>query len=123
MPYSTGILRHRVTILNREGAQDSTYGLDSSGIDFKPAGTVWASVDYAKGKSAMNAGSLDVYAVIMVRMRWNAFTNERSRIVYEGKTYQVLGDMFHADYEENTIQFHAQLLINDYHAAGSDSSL
>ena len=74
---------------------------------------MWASVDWAKGKGAMNAGALDVYGVVIVRMRWNSIVNERSRIVYDGKTYQIIGETFHAQRQANTIQFHAQQVIND----------
>ncbi len=56
-------------------------------------------------------GAVDVYGVVMVRMRWNSIVNERSRIVFDGKTYQILGDTFHAQRQDNTIQFHAQLLV------------
>lgn len=107
------MLKHRVTIQNRREAQQGKFGLDSMGIGFETVGTVWAAVDFAKGKGAMNVGALDVYGVVMVRMRWNNIINERSRILYEGKTYQIIGDTFHADRQENTIQFHAQQIIND----------
>ena len=113
MAYSTGLLKHRVTILNRTEAQQGRFGLDSAGVEFEQAGTVWASVDWTRGKGAMNAGALDVYGVVIIRMRWNTIVNERSRILYEGKTYQIIGEMFHADRQENTIQFHAQQIIND----------
>jgi SPP1 family predicted phage head-tail adaptor len=113
MAYSTGLLKHRVTILNRREAQEGKFGLDSAGIEFEPAATVWASVDFAKGKSALNAGALDAYAVKMVRMRWNTIVNERSRILYAGKTYQILPETFNPDRQENTIQFLMQQIIND----------
>ena len=113
MAYSTGILKYRVTILNRREAQQGKFGLDSAGVEFESAGTVWASVDWAKGKGAMNAGALDVYGVVIVRMRWNCLVTERSRIQYDGKTYQIIGETFHANRQENTIQFHAQQLVND----------
>ena len=113
MAYTSGLLKHRVTILNRTEAQQGRFGLDSAGVEFEPAGKVWASVDWAKGKGAMNAGALDVYGVVMIRMRWNTIVNERSRILYGGKTYQIIGETFHADRQESTIQFHAQQVIND----------
>ena len=113
MAYTSGLLKHRVTIQNRREAQQGKFGLDSMGIGFETVGTVWAAVDFAKGKGAMNVGALDVYGVVMVRMRWNNIINERSRILYEGKTYQIIGDTFHANRQENTIQFHAQQIIND----------
>lgn len=113
MAYSTGILRERVQILNRTEAQVGKFGIDSSGIEFEPAGTVWAEITWAKGKQAMNAGALDVYGIIMVRMRYNTIVSERSRIVHDGKTYQILGDTFHAQRQDNTIQFQAQQVVND----------
>jgi len=113
MGYSSGLLKHRVTILNRTTAQQGRFGLDSAGVEFESAGTVWASVDWTRGKGAMNAGALDVYGVVIIRMRWNTIINERSRILYDGKTYQIIGETFHADRQENTIQFHAQQIIND----------
>ena len=113
MAYTSGLLKHRVTILNRTEAQQGKFGLDSAGVEFESAGTVWSSVDWAKGKGAMNAGALDVYGVVIIRMRWNTIVNERSRILYEGKTYQIIGETFHADRQDNTIQFQAQQVVND----------
>ena len=113
MAYSSGILRNRVTILNRTEATQGRFGLDSSGVEFETAGTVWAEVTWVRGKQAMNVGALDVYGVIMVRMRYNTIVNDRSRIMYEGKTYQILGDTFHAQHQDNTIQFHAQLIVKE----------
>ena len=106
-------MKERVTILNRTAAQDGRFGLDTAGIEFEPAKTVWAEVTWAKGKQAMNAGALDVYGIIMVRMRYNTIVSERSRIVHDGKTYQILGDTFHAQRQDNTIQFQAQQVVND----------
>ena len=106
-------MKHRVTVLNRTAAQDGRFGLDSAGIEFEPAKTVWAEITWAKGKAAMNAGALDVYGVVMVRMRYNTVVTERSRILYDNKTYQIIGETFHADRQENTIQFHAQQIVKD----------
>ena len=113
MAYSTGLLKHRVTILNRTEAQQGRFGLDSAGVEFEPAGTVWASVDWTRGKGAMNAGALDVYGVVIIRMRWNTIVNERSRIVWHDKTYQIVGETLNADRQGNTIQFLAQQIVND----------
>jgi hypothetical protein len=46
-------------------------------------------------------------------MRWNCIVTPRSRIVYDGQTYQVLGETFHADRQDNTIQFNAQIIVNN----------
>jgi head-tail adaptor len=113
MAYTSGLLKHRVTILNRKEAQQGKFGLDSAGVEFEPAGTVWASVDWQKGKSGMVAGSLDAYGVKIVRMRWNSIITERSRIQWHGKTYQILPETFNPDHQGNTIQFFCQQIIND----------
>ena len=109
MAYSTGLLKHRVTILNRTEAQQGRFGLDSAGVEFESAATVWASVDWTRGKGAMNAGALDVYGVVIIRMRWNTIVNERSRILYDGKTYQI--QSLHTDRQENTIQITATEIV------------
>ena len=113
MAYTSGLLKERVTILNRKEAQQGKFGLDSAGIEFEPAATGWASVDWQKGKAAMNAGALDAYGVKIVRMRWNNIINERSRIQWHGRTYQILPDTFNADHQGNTIQFLCQQIVND----------
>lgn len=113
MAYSAGMLDKRVKILNRKEQTSGKFGIDSSGIEWQDDGEVWASVEWTKGKRAMNVGAIDIYGIVMIRMYWNNIVNERSRIVYDGKTYQVLGETLHADRQENTIQFHAQAVIND----------
>lgn len=113
MAYSTGLLKHRVTILNRTEAQQGRFGLDSAGVEFESTGTVWASVDWTRGKSGMTAGALDAYGVKIVRMRWNNIVNERSRIQWQGKTYQILPETFNACHQEDTIQFLCQQIVND----------
>ena len=113
MAYTSGLLKDRVTILNRKEAVQGKFGLDSAGIEFESAGTVWASVDWQKGKGGMTAGALDAYGVKIVRMRWNSIITERSRIQYEGRTYQILPETFNPDRQGNTIQFLCQQIIND----------
>ena len=111
--YSSGMLRHCITILNRKKAETSGFGLDGSGIEWEESGSAWAAVDWARGMRTLNAGAIDAYGVVLVRMRWNCCINMRSRIVHEGTTYQVLPETFHADRQADTIQFNAQAIIND----------
>lgn len=113
MPYSSGFLKDRVTILNRKEAVQGKFGLDSAGIEFEPAATVWANVDWQRGKSGMTAGALDAYGVKIVRMRWNNIITERSRIQWHGRTYQILPETFNTDHQGNTIQFLCQQVVND----------
>jgi len=113
MAYSTGLFKDRVTILNRKEAQQGKFGLDSAGIEFEPAATVWANVDWQRGKSGMTAGALDAYGVKIVRMRYNSIITERSRIQWHGKTYQILPETFNPDHQGNAIQFLCQQIVND----------
>lgn len=113
MSYSSGLLNKRVTILNRAEATTSDWGKDAQGVEWERCCHVWASIDYTKGKRAMNAGALDVYAVVLVRMRWNGMVTMRSRIEHHGQMYQIIGETFHADKQANTIQFNAQIIINE----------
>lgn len=111
--YSSGLRRQMIEILNRKEQTVGRFGIDSAGVEWQSEGWLHADVSWAKGKQAMNAGALDVYGVILVRMNWTDAVNMRSRIVWLGQTYQILAESFHDDFHDNTIQFHAQLIIND----------
>lgn len=113
MAYTSGMMKHLIVVQNRKAATSSRYGIDGAGIEWENTCEVWAAVDWAKGVYAMRVGALDAYAVVIVRCRWTDIITMRSRIVYQGQTYQILPDTFHADPQANTIQFHAQLIIND----------
>ena len=113
MGYSAGFLHDIIQPLNRKEAVAGKYGLDSAGIEWEPVGCLHANVDYQRGKSAMNAGSLDAYAVKIVRMRWTNVFNERSRVKYMDKTYQIIPETWNANHRENTLQFLMQLVVND----------
>ena len=113
MGYSAGFLKDIIQPLNRKDAQTGKYGLDSGGIEWEAVGCLHANVDYQRGKSAMNAGSLDVYAVKIVRMRWTTVFNERSRIKYLDKIYQIIPETWNANRREDTLQFLMQLVVND----------
>ena len=110
--YSAGLRRHRIVIQNRKEQTQGKYGIDSKGIEWENGPTVWADVNWTKGKSAMREGALDAYGVVLVRMRYTDKVNMRSRIVYDGETYVILPETFHADFQNNTLQFNAQILVN-----------
>ena len=113
MAFSTGFLKDRITILNRTGETSGKFGIDTNGISWEVSAEVWASVEWARGKSALNAGAVDAYSYLLIRMRWTSAVNMRSRITHNGKTYQIIPETFHEDRQGNTIQFNAQLVIND----------
>ena len=102
-----------IQVLNRKEAKTSKFGLDGGGVEWEEGLCLHANVDYAKGKSAMNAGALDAYAVKIVRMRWTNVFNERSRVKYLDKTYQIIPETWNANHRENTLQFLMQLVVND----------
>ena len=121
MGYSAGFLHDIIQPLNRKEAVAGKYGLDSTGIEWEEVGCLHANVDYQRGKSAMNAGSLDAYAVKIVRMRWTNVFNERSRVKYLDKTYQIIPETWNANHRENTLQFLMQLIVNDKSATPAPS--
>lgn len=104
MAYSTGILKHRVTILNKVVA--TGFG-ETTG--YESAGTVWADVTWSKGVKTLREGALDAYDTIMVRMRYNTIVSRDSRLQYGGATYQI--QSLHADYQDNIIQITATEII------------
>ena len=113
MSYASDILVERIIIQNRTKAESSDFGLDGAGVKWKDTSCVCASVTWTKGMRALNAGSLDVYGIVLVRMRWTSEVTMRSRIIYNGDVYQILPETFHADKHDNTIQFNAQIIINE----------
>ena len=113
MGYSAGFLYDIIIPLNRKEAKVGKYGIDSAGIEWEEGPCLHANVDYNRGKSAMNAGALDVYAVKIVRMRWTNVFNERSRVKYQDKTYQIIPETWNANHREDTLQFLMQLIVND----------
>ena len=121
MAYSTGLLRHRIEVQNRTTATMGRFGRQEP--VWVSNGSLWADVSYVKGVSAMREGAIDVYGVVMVRCRYNILIDVRSRIVYEGQTYQILGETLHQDKQENTCQFHAQIIINNQGQNPSSSEL
>ena len=106
-------MNEMVVPLNRKEAKAGKFGLDSGGIEWEEVGCLHANVDYQRGKSAMNAGSLDAYAVKIVRMRWTDSFNERSRIKWRDNIYQIIPVSFYAYRRENSLQFLMQLIVND----------
>ena len=104
MAYSSGILKHRVTILNKQVA--SGFGETTS---FQPAATVWADVTWKKGQKALNEGVLDSRDTVLIRMRWNNIVTRDSRLQADGVTYQI--QSLHANRQENTIQITATEVV------------
>lgn len=122
MGYSSGFLNKRILVQNRKAAVQSKFGIDSNGLEYEDIVCLHANVGWKKGLGGLHEGALDVYGVVEVRMRWTNQVNERSRIVYEGRTYQIIPETFHPDRQDNTIQFLAQVIINDKTPAPTPSN-
>ena len=104
MAYTSGLLKYRVTILNKQVA--SGFGETTS---FQPAATVWADVTWKKGQKALNEGVLDSQDTVLIRMRYNSIVTRDSRLQADGVTYQI--QSLHADRQENTIQITATEIV------------
>ena len=104
MGYSSGMLKHRVTIKNKVTA--SAFGETTGYAD---AGTVWADVTFSRGVKSLREGALDAYDTVIIRMRYNKIVSRDSHLVHDGKEYQI--QSFHRDYQENIIQITAQEIV------------
>ena len=104
MAYTSGLLKYRVKILNKQVA--SGFGETTS---FQPAATVWADVTWSKGAKALREGALDAYDTVLIRMRYNDVVTRDSRLQHGGVTYQI--QSLHADRQENTIQITATEVV------------
>ena len=104
MAYTSGMLKYRVTILNKQVA--SGFGETTS---YQPAATVWADVTWSKGAKALREGALDAYDTVLIRMRYNDVVTRDSRLQHDGVTYQI--QSLHADRQANTIQITATEIV------------
>ena len=104
MAYTSGLLKYRVKILNKQVA--SGFGETTS---YQPAATVWADVTWSKGAKALRDGALDAYDTVLIRMRYNDVVTRDSRLQHGGVTYQI--QSLHADRQENTIQITATEVV------------
>ena len=105
MAYDAGLLNYLITPVNRKAATMGKHGVDSAGVQWQEGSSLHAWVDYQRGKSAMNVGALDAYAVKIVRMNYTTQLNERSRIKYDGKLWQIMPGTFNANFRQNSLQF------------------
>lgn len=104
MAYSSGMLKHRVTILNKKVS--TGFGATT---EYEPAACVWAGVTWLKGVKRLAEASLDAMDTVMIRMRWNNIVTRESRLQFDGDTYQI--QSIHRDRQENTIQITATEII------------
>ena len=106
MAYSTGLLKHRVTILNKVRPTQGDFGATTR---YAEAAEVWADVTWKKGQKALNEGVLDAQDTVMIRMRYNTIVSRDSRLEHDGVTYQI--QSLHRDYQDNTIPIPATEVV------------
>ena len=102
MGYSAGMLKHRVTILNKKDADKIAFG---GKAEYEQVACVHADVTWSKGVKSMREGALDAYDTVMIRMRWNNIVNKFSLLECDGVTYQI--QSLHADRMDNIVQITA----------------
>lgn len=106
MAYSTGLLKHRVKILNKVLPTQADFGETTQ---YEVKSCVWADVTWSKGVKALREGALDAYDTIMVRMRYNSVVTRDSRLLIDEVTYQI--QSMHRDYQDNIIQITATEVV------------
>ena len=104
MAYTSGLLKYRVTILNKQ--VKTGFGETTS---YQPAATVWADITWKKGQKALNEGALDACDTVLIRMRYNDIVTRDSRLQHDGVVYQI--QSLHADRQDNTIQITATEIV------------
>lgn len=104
MGYSSGFLKHHVTILNKVTA--TKFGETTR---YEKAADVHADVSWSKGVKALREGALDAYDTVLIRMRWNNIVTRESRLECDGRTYQI--QALHADRQDNIIQITATEIV------------
>ena len=82
--YGAGMRDYRVTIKNKVVANG--FG-DTTG--YVEVATVHAAMTFNKGVKSLREGALDAYDTVMFRMNWNSIVTRDSRLVCEGKEYQI----------------------------------
>lgn len=88
MAYDKGFLNDRITILNRKDVV-TEHGA-KKGTNYEPDGApIWANVSWLKGKKAVMEASLDALNSYLVRTAYHERLDEHSRIMWNGKTYQI----------------------------------
>ena len=88
MAYDKGFLNDRIIILNRKDVV-TEHGA-KKGTNYEPDGApIWANVSWLKGKKAMMEASLDALNSYLVRTAYHERLDEHSRIMWNGKTYQI----------------------------------
>lgn len=102
MGYSTGLLKHRVAILNKKDANNIPFGEKA---EYEQVACVHADVTFSKGVKSLREGALDAYDTVLIRMRWNSIVTRESLLECEGVRYQV--QSLHADRMENIVQITA----------------
>lgn len=106
MGYSSGMLRHRVRVLNKKDPDKLAFGETTA---YEEVACLWAAVDFQRGMKRLAEGALDGTDYVVIRMRWNPVVRRDSQLECEGVTYQITE--FHADRQENIIQLKAQEIV------------
>lgn len=102
MAYPTGMMRKRVSILQRAADKDGSFGRNSKGRKYEQITTIWAAVDFNRGSKSLREGAYDAYDRLIVRCRWNKWLTRESMLVWDDRTFQI--ESFNSDKQANTMQ-------------------
>lgn len=97
--YNAGLLNKRIKVIRPVKTSDD-YGQGK--ITWQMVGTVWANVKWTKGATALRAGELQAYDVVMIRCRYSEAIKRDCRFVVDTTHYKI--DSFNSDKEEGVIQ-------------------
>ena len=102
MAYSTGMLKHRIMILNKVLPTQGEFGETTQ---YEVKSCVWADVTWSKGVKALREGALDAYDSVIFRLNFSGNVAKKitreSLIEMHGKVYQI--QSLNEDHIENKI--------------------
>jgi SPP1 family predicted phage head-tail adaptor len=83
-----GELDRRITLQTRSTSKSGTTG--STSEQFTTLATVWAQVKDLRGREFAAARQVNAEITTVFRIRWRTGVNELGRILYNGRTYDVV---------------------------------
>lgn len=101
MPLDPGKLDRRVTVQARTSTRDA----EGSAVDaFATEATIWAQKVQTTGSEARRAGSLRAETDLVLRIRYRSTLTEQHRLVFEGRTYDIVSIVEEGRREAQVIQ-------------------
>jgi SPP1 family predicted phage head-tail adaptor len=102
-----GRLRHRVTIQQRAGTQDS-YGQEDD--DWNDVDTVWAAVEPLRGREFLEARREGAEVTTRIVTRYRSGITPAMRVSYDSRTFDIVS-VINVDERDSELQLMCRELV------------